>query len=97
MRSIEKIKKDIAQTKLEIQRRKDVSANWRIGKDIYDPALVAERDDFFDISHYADELLKSDKVRIDELNKIKSEDTTELDLLKEHHKLLVELIMNFYR
>jgi hypothetical protein len=33
MRSIEQIKKDIALTKLEIQKRKEMSGDWRIGKD----------------------------------------------------------------
>jgi hypothetical protein len=97
MRSSEQIRKDIDETKLDIQKRKEMSGDWRTGKDIYDPELIAERDEFFQISHDTNEILKSEKVRIDELNKLNLENNIELELLKEHHKLLLELLMNFFK
>ena len=60
-------------------------------------ALDKQQTDCVIVGLYENKLLTPSAIAIDELNKIKSEDTTELDLLKEHHKLLVELIMNFYR
>ena len=97
MRTNEQIKNDIIQTKLEIQKRKELSGDWRIGRDMYDPKMIAERDEYFQVSHYANEIIKSDQARIDELKQLNLEDNLELELLKEHHKLLIELLMNFFR
>ena len=97
MRSIEQIKNDIIQTKLEIQKRKEMSSDWRIGRDMYDLEMITERDEYFQIAHYANEIIKSDQPRIDELKQLNLEDHLELELLIEHHRLLIELLMNFFR
>lgn len=36
------------QTKLEIQKRKEMPSDWRIG-------MIAEREEFFNVSHYANQ------------------------------------------
>lgn len=97
MRTIEQIRKDVDKIKLQIQKRKEMSGDWRIGKDMYDPEMIAERDEFFQVSHYANEIIKADSPRIDELKQLNSENNLELELLKEHHRLLIELLMNFYK
>lgn len=63
---------------------------------MYHPEMVAERDEFFKVMKKANEILDSEKLRIEELSKDNNANNEELKLLKEHHQLLLELIINFY-
>ena len=97
MRIIEQIREDIAKTKIEIQKHKETPTDWRLGRDKYDPEMVAEREDFFELMHKVNEIMQSDKIRMNELNKENPQDIEEFELLEEHHKLMLEQLLNFYR
>ena len=66
-------------------------------KDKYDPEMVAEREDFFELMHKVNEVMQPDKIRMNELDKENPQDIEEFELLKEHHKLMLEQLLNFYR
>jgi len=97
MRTIEQVKEAIAKIKVEMQKQKDKPSDWRIGRDKYDPEMVAEREEFFDLMHKVNEIMQSDKIRMNELNKENPQDIEEFELLEEHHELMLEQLLNFYR
>ena len=97
MRTIEEIKEAIEKTKIEIQKQKNKPSDWRIGRSKQDPEMVAEREEFFELMHKVNEIMQSDKIRMNKLNKENPQDIEEFELLEEHHKLMLEQLFNFYR
>lgn len=96
MRTIEEIKEAIEKTKIEMQKQKDKPSDWRIGRSKQDPEMVAEREEFFELMHKVNEIMQSDKIRMNKLNKENPQDIEEFELLEEHHKLMLEQLFNFY-
>ena len=97
MRTIEEIKEAIEKTKIEMQKQKDKPSDWRIGRSKQDPEMVAEREEFFELMHKVNEIMQSDKIRMNELNKENAQDIEDFELLEEHHKLMLDQLFNFYR
>lgn len=97
MRKIEQIKEAIEKTKIEMQKQKDKPSDWRIGRSKQDPEMVAEREEFFELMDKVNEIMQSNKIRMNELNKENPQDIEEFELLEEHHKLMLEQLFNFYR
>ena len=96
MRTIEEIKEAIEKTKIEMQKQKDKPSDWRIGRSKQDHEMVAEREEFFELMHKVNEIMQSDKIRMNKLNKENPQDIEEFELLEEHHKLMLEQLFNFY-
>lgn len=101
MKSIEDIQEDIIQTRLEINKYKEISGNkdtnWRVGKDMYDPELVEERKSFFEITNIINEKIESNNTLITQLQNGNVNDTEKLELLEKHNHSLIEFIMDFFK
>ena len=101
MQSIEEMRENIIQVKLEISGYKKLSSNkpdnWRLGKDMYHPELVEERDAFFKVCKIADEKIRSNNIIISQLKNNGEQDIKMSELLETDNQELVKFIMEFLK
>jgi hypothetical protein len=101
MQSIEEMRESIIQVKLEISKYKELSNNkpdnWRLGKDIYHPELVEERDAFSKVCKIVDEQIKSNNIIISQLKNSGEQDMKILELLESDNQDLIQFTIEFFK